>query len=118
MSIERLEPYEGKLSRTVLRGLERVTARAYPVCAEVTSPIKGAKQMRRKELILQILGTPLTTLLGFVSGLLFVMTGGLLLFDNYEYFLGSEGLPGVIGIIVILGCSLGGALAPWLPRKS
>jgi hypothetical protein len=31
MSIERLEPCEGKLSRTVLRGPERVTARAYPV---------------------------------------------------------------------------------------
>jgi len=31
MSIERLEPCEGKLSCTVLRGPERVTARAYPV---------------------------------------------------------------------------------------
>src|SRR6266496_4061716 len=30
-SLERLEPCEGKLSRTVLRGRERATARAYPV---------------------------------------------------------------------------------------
>ena len=31
LSLERLEPYEGKLSRTVLRGPERATAHAYPV---------------------------------------------------------------------------------------
>ena len=55
---------------------------------------------------------------GFVSGFLLIVTAGLVTFDNYEYFVGSDGLPGVIGIIVILGCTILGAFAPWLPRKS
>ena len=67
---------------------------------------------------MQILGTPLTALLGLASGFILVITAGLLLFDNYEFFLGSEGVPGVTGIVVILGCTIAGAIAPWLRRKS
>ena len=36
VSIERLEPREGKLSGTAPRGPERVTARAYPVPLDTT----------------------------------------------------------------------------------
>lgn len=64
-----------------------------------------------------ILGTPLAALIGFVVGVLVLMSVGLLVFDNYEYFIGSDGLPGIIGGVLMLGCTIGGALAPWWPRK-
>ncbi len=73
--------------------------------------------MRRKHLILQILATPLTVFLGFVAGLLILMSSGLLLFDNYEYFMASDGPPLILGIVVMLGSTIGGALAPWWTRK-
>jgi len=46
VSIERLEPCEGKLSRTVLRGPERVTARAYPVAR-----CHGAATINKKDVL-------------------------------------------------------------------